>query len=427
MSKFLFPVLAITMIGLTVSCSSGDDKDSITQITNATAGGSAEEDTENLMLSDAQKAMVQESNGLALNLLRQLNASHGEHSYVVSPLSVGYVLGMLCEGADQPAQEEIAKALGFEREDVNAISSYYAKLMRIGSSLDKEVTVGLANIIFGNRNLGIEFADEYTQRVIDYYEAEIKSMDFQSEKTLEAINDWSSSKTQGMIPEILSSSEFNPSCAAYLLNAVSFKGAWSQPFDKTETHPEPFTTPTGANREVALMHKHTEAESYGYWKDDRAQYLSMPYANGSFRMMVVLPDAGNDLKGILDDMDWTAVLREQYNTDVDIYLPAFSIETETDLVPLLKSLGIEKVFTIGLTRILKNRSQLLLNIIKQKSRIVVQEEGTTAASTTVGGLVGADIGGRPTPKEFRADHPFAFFIYEKSTGIIFFVGKFTGE
>jgi len=50
MSKFLFPVLAITMIGLTVSCSSGDDKDSITQITNATAGGSV------LSLSSSMKS-----------------------------------------------------------------------------------------------------------------------------------------------------------------------------------------------------------------------------------------------------------------------------------------------------------------------------------------------------------------------------------
>jgi len=65
------------------------------------------------------------------------------------------------------------------------------------------------------------------------------------------------------------------------------------------------------------------------------------------------------------------------------------------------------------------------NVIHQ-SFVEVNEKGTeAAAATAVVMSEGSSIGGgsEPTPVEFRADHPFIFFIEHRGTGQILFMGK----
>jgi len=59
-----------------------------------------------------------------------------------------------------------------------------------------------------------------------------------------------------------------------------------------------------------------------------------------------------------------------------------------------------------------------------QSFIEVNEEGTEAAAATAV-VMNKGGGGSPAPKpiEFKADHPFIFFIQHKNTGQILFMGK----
>jgi serpin B len=60
--------------------------------------------------------------------------------------------------------------------------------------------------------------------------------------------------------------------------------------------------------------------------------------------------------------------------------------------------------------------------VLHKAFVEVNEEGTEAAAATA--VVMQLRAMRPPPQvEFRADHPFLFFIQEEKTGALLFVGR----
>ena len=69
--------------------------------------------------------------------------------------------------------------------------------------------------------------------------------------------------------------------------------------------------------------------------------------------------------------------------------------------------------------------------MRQKAKIKVSEEGSEAAAVTIAGMFTSAIGPSDPPEYpkaiFHANKPFVYVIREVSTGIILFVGKFTGE
>ena len=68
-------------------------------------------------------------------------------------------------------------------------------------------------------------------------------------------------------------------------------------------------------------------------------------------------------------------------------------------------------------------------MMRQKAKIKVNEEGSEAAAVTVA-AVNDKFAGIPTeyPKAtFHANRPFVYVISEQSSGVILFVGKFTGQ
>ena len=72
----------------------------------------------------------------------------------------------------------------------------------------------------------------------------------------------------------------------------------------------------------------------------------------------------------------------------------------------------------------QTQGNIYLGLLKQKSRIIVNEEGTEAAAVTIGGAF--DTAMPPTVESevirFHADRPFVYLIQEKSSNAIFFIG-----
>ena len=70
-----------------------------------------------------------------------------------------------------------------------------------------------------------------------------------------------------------------------------------------------------------------------------------------------------------------------------------------------------------------------IDMMRQKAKIKVNEEGSEAAAVTVAGLNKMSYVSQPIeyPKAtFHANRPFIYVIREISSGVILFVGKFTG-
>ena len=116
-----------------------------------------------------------------------------------------------------------------------------------------------------------------------------------------------------------------------------------------------------------------------------------------------------------------------HEREVILKLPRFEIDTSTDLIDLLKNLGIVRAFDAFNAEFDKiaDSGTLFISKMKQLARIEVNEEGTKAAAVTIAEMsYTTSVGPGPLPVEFYADHPFAYFITEQSSGAIFFMGTY---
>jgi serpin B len=68
--------------------------------------------------------------------------------------------------------------------------------------------------------------------------------------------------------------------------------------------------------------------------------------------------------------------------------------------------------------------RLYISKVFHKAFVKVDERGTEAAAATavVMAVAGAAPPSQP-PKEFRADHPFLFFLRDLRTGVVLFSGR----
>ena len=377
-------------------------------------------------LTDSQRQMVAQGNDFSFRLLQTVNKEK-KGSYVFSPISVGYVLGMVNNAADERSRKEIMQVLGFNDATPQAVNDYFGNLLVNAPGLDENVTLEVANAIFGNSALGIQFADNFTALMQGYYQAGIESLDFNDAVTaLGRINGWSNEKTHGMIPEILT--KIDPYAVTYLLNAVYFNAPWTSPFSE-KTQMESFYAADGT-KQLPMMY--TE-EDLDYVERDGIKMISKPYAGGKFRMAVLLPASGGPADGLVGKLTtkyWQQLLESMSEETVIISMPTFNNETELNLIPVMKAMGMTYTFDSGdFSAMLANaREKARLGLLKQKAAIEVSQEGTKAAAVTIGGeCFSANISTLHQKKYFHANSPFVYVLYEQTTGAIFFMGKFTGE
>lgn len=387
-----------------------------------------------IVLGEKEGLMVKEGNAFSFKLLNGVDKEMKGQSFVVSPMSVGYLLGMLCDGAKGTTQEEIIEILGFENASAETINKYFGNLLVNSPLVDERVDITSANALFANSAKEIQFAEQYAADMKGYYQAGVESLDFTSaESSLNRINGWCNETTKGMIPSILSRDEFNAAGLAYILNSIYFKADWTSAFDKEDTTPADFTTSEGKKLQLPMMHKQDDVQ---YLESEDMKVIAMSYGGGAYSMYVLLPDEGKllaDIIGNLGAEKWAQLVKEMKNTvmGVDIMMPKYETETDTDLASVLTTMGMRTAFTneADYGNMLQT-GDIYFDLMKQKARIEVSEEGTKAAAATIAGQVMLDEGGtdqEPQLPTFHATRPFLYIIMEQTTGAIFFMGIYSGE
>lgn len=375
-----------------------------------------------IKLTTAQQAQVENSNEFAWKFFKEV--SKGEQQDVfVSPLSVTYALGMLSNGAVGDTQKEILEGLEFHSGKVDDVNSLCHQLMIESPKLDKSTQLSMANAVVANKK--IQLQPTFQSVVKKQYDALVASKDFGSPATLSFINQWASDHTQGMVPKILE--RINPDGVSYLLNALYFKGIWYRQFDKKHTKKEAFTKADGTKSQVQMMH---QKEQFLIGENDMYQTVVLPYGNGSYEMIVVLPREGKKLSDVLVAMNgkqWKDNLKNTYSSEVDLKLPRFTSVYNRELNDVLKLLGMNAMFDPSKANLTKMSAvSSFVSMVLQKAKIEVDEEGSKAAAVTVvETLTTAAPPSRPIM--FHANRPFMYAIAEHSTGTIFFMGTYQGK
>ena len=113
--------------------------------------------------------------------------------------------------------------------------------------------------------------------------------------------------------------------------------------------------------------------------------------------------------------------------EVEIFLPKFKMEFSSELSHPLQKMGMTDAFREGMADFsgIDQSNGLYLSRIFRKAWIEVSEEGTEAAAATVVAVPEAIGFGAepPRPPVFRADHPFIFFIRDRPSGSVLFLGR----
>ena len=377
-------------------------------------------------LTRTERQLVESNNDFAFRLFRQ--SSDPQKDQIVSPISITYALGMLNNGAAGDTQAQINKVLGFGDAGADGINAFCQKMLIEAPNLDKLTKVMIANTIYMNKDFSLK--PDFTKKANDYYLAQPETRDFADGKTLNVINQWASDHTEKMIEQVLTPEEFNPSAVSYLLNAIYFKGAWTQKFDANETQMEIFehAGPEKYLLQVPMMHQN---ETLPYTENDLCQAVSLPYGNRAYTMTLLLPREGKQVSDVLNTLTAETWLRNyQYMgmANVDLKLPRFETKTDLNLIEIMSSLGMPNAFIDGLAEFPNFCGrEVYIGLMKQVARIKLNETGTEAAAVTV-----IDI--KPSAAEppvikdvvLHANRPFLYVISERSTGTIFFIGQFMG-
>ncbi len=362
-----------------------------------------------------EKRIVQD-NEFAFDLLRKTIAEVSDTNVFMSPLSVSIALGMTLNGAVGDTRTEMETALKLTGLSVDEINEYYKVMQTDLPGIDPLTKLSLANSIWYLQ--GYEVKKAFLDTNKEYFDAEIRELDFSQTWAKDTINNWCARKTNDLIKDIL---DFIPKEAVmYLVNAVYFKGTWKIQFDPNETKEMYFTDEYNNQIKVNMMQV---KDTFAYLTTENAQYVDLPYGNGAYSMTIILPENGKTTSEVLSNLNgenWNAVISGLTKTELALYLPRFTTKNKFLLNEPLKNMGMVKAFTAGaeLTNIADDN--LMISRVLHDTYIEVTEEGTEAAAATVVEIIKSSVPDYPI---VEINKPFLFVIREKSTGVILFIGK----
>ena len=372
-----------------------------------------------IALDTRSEAFIEQGKSFAFDLIRRVNDVK-EESFIVSPLSMQFLLGMILDGAKGETADEICRVLGYESGDIQAANEFASSMMEQLPAIDKKTALFIGNAVFVNRQYAI--LDSYRSCVVQYYDAEVSNLDFaDSERASGKINQWCSDRTNGLIDHVLD--QVDPAVLAYLMNAVYFKGQWQKKFSAEVTSDEKFVHESGKESTVPMMKNNG---SFCFQENDIFSAIRLPYGNGAYQMTVILPQKGKTVKetlSVLKDRAWNEFNSSWSERDVDVWLPKFETKSHFILNQLLIEMGMPTAFEEAKADFSAMSSvyPLYLSLVMQDAIIKVDEEGTEAAAVSTGFAVTS----APEHHTFHADHPFLYLITESSTGAILFAGKYT--
>lgn len=364
-------------------------------------------------------SVVDGNNKFAIDIFKALNVEDADKNIFISPMSISSALAMAYNGAEGSTKEAMENALGFSGIDRVLVKESFKNLYAYLKKVDKKIDLNIANSIWIKK--GEKINNDYIKNTEKNFDARVSELDFSDPGSVDVINKWIKKETNGKIEKMLDS-PIDPLIVMYLVNAIYFKGEWSEPFNPNITKDWTFHQYGGGEQTVKMM---SRKDSYKFLQSRDFKAVRLPYGNGNTSMSIILPDEGVDINEFIDNLDrdtWYDIRGTMRGDEVEVKIPRFTMEYGIkSLNDSLKSLGMEVAFseTADFSGI---RDYVCISEVLHKAIIEVNEEGSTAAASTVAAMTPAAAPVKE-PLTFIADRPFIFLITEDTTGTILFMGK----
>src|SRR5699024_2970182 len=313
----------------------------------------------------------------------------------------------------------IQKALQLNKIDTSLLNKTNAILLHNLPREDTAVNIDIANAIWYRKSLTPLSSFLKTNK--NYYKATIKATPF-NQSTVDEINNWVKDKTHHKIKSIIQ--EIHPSDLTFLLNAVYFKGKWTNQFDQNQTKTRTFHTKNQEELQVPFMYKKAKIS---YVENNEFQVAKLPYGSGEFNMFVLLPKESKNVVSAFNHLNantFSTLASKVHSTEVKLYLPKWESEYKIDLNAVLSQMGMASAFSksADFSNMYKGED-VQISEVKHKTYIKVDESGTEAAAVTSTGMTTTSAPMNPPSIPIMdVNHPFIYLITEKDSGSILFLG-----
>lgn len=353
------------------------------------------------------EAFYQSMNEFAYKTACALLDGEGNGNY--APISLYYALALASLGAQGETKAQMLALLGVE--STGYLAQQAGNLYRSLYNETDTDTLKLANSLWLAQ--GAKFRRSYTDAAARQLYAAAYETDFSDPQTGEAIGQWISDNTGGLLAGAL---EVDPATRALLLNTAYFVGAWTDGFRAENNAAGAFYTAAGEVQAVYMR----KGEQGAFAQGDGWKRASLELTNGA--MTFVLPDEGVSVQELLASPEALAEALhggEEHYGQIDWQVPKFDFASEMELIPALKTLGVTDAFDGRADFSAMAEEALYIDSATQKTRIKIDENGVSAAAYTQMGMMRMALPAEQT--EMTLDRPFLYAVTAQD-GTLLFVG-----
>lgn len=346
-----------------------------------------------------------------------------------SSLSISQALSMLYVGARGNTADQMKDALQFTLNDALIHQGWNHLDQALASrgqgakdSNGDPFKLKVTNALWVK--LGFNLLDAFLDTLAQEYGAGLKGLNFTEdpEGARKIINDWVAAQTEDKIKDLLPQGSIQSNTALVLTNAIYFNAAWQFPFEESATTSAEFTGIDGQKVNVDMMSQE-EGFNTGVAQDG-TRVLELPYSGGELSMIILMPADGQlgAVESKLDEARYQEYQGAASYKHIKLSLPKFKFETDYDMIPTMKSLGMTDAFdgSADLSGI-NGSGGLYVSGIMHSAFVSVSEKGTEAAAATA--VVVGETSVPVVEDEVKIDKPFIFVIRDNVTDVPLFMGR----
>lgn len=368
--------------------------------------------------------LVAGNNAFGFNLWRKLD---GRTNLAVSPTSISVALAMTATGARNATATQMKQVMNVPGLDDAALAHGWGDFATALQSDGRGITLRMANRLFGEQTYAFEAP--YLALAKDAFRAPLEPTDFVGalEGSRTHINTWVADQTAQKIKDLIPAGQLSPDTRLVLVNAIYMLANWADEFDPRYTTPKPFTAPKP--HDVPMM---VRTAWYEHADVDGTTLVELPYKDNTTSMLLVMPKDLAAAERTLTAESFQAWRGKLAGKRIALSLPKFKIDppAAVELSTPLMELGIKDAFDrnqadfTGMANPKSREDRLYISKVFHKAFVAIDEKGTEAAAATAVVMARA---GSAAPSEPPAvvtfDRPFLFFVIDRASGLVMFMGR----
>lgn len=359
------------------------------------------------------------------DFIKKVNESYSSNNYLISPMSVGYALGMLKEGANGNTLKQIDDSLkSYKTDNYNLINN----------------RIAIANGLFIKDIYKNNINKDFVNTLKNKYDSDVLYDKFE---TPDVINEWVKNKTFGMIEKTLD--DISKDFVLGLANTIAIDVEWDREFDCSKTSKENFIKMDGSKVDAVMMH---DNESYNlkYFENKDAKGIIKDYkiydsktgkaveqTNKDTILLEYIAILPNDINQYINNFSLDTLKNitqtsklpndnQEINLSIPRYKNDFSLENFKEILKQLNMTDMFDPIKANFSNMSDNTKGLYIETAIHKTAIDFNEKGTKAAAVTYFGMDKFSALDDKEKIEMNFNRPFIYIIKEKTSDNIWFFG-----